>query len=146
MLVSFYRADFVTLTAVALSLYYLDKPENCRRVYFRYLVLLIFVSLFYDFLFLFWLNEYGEHDGSGESSLRRFSIVMSWISFCWRVPLSLVFWKDSLDFVSIVKGKDTKGPMSSLDVQVAEIIRRHKERAPEVVNELEQNQLLIGQN
>ena len=87
MLVSFYRADFVTLTAVALSLYYLDKPENCRRVYFRYLVLLIFVSLFYDFLFLFWLNEYGEHDGSGESSLRRFSIVMSWISFCWRVSV-----------------------------------------------------------
>jgi hypothetical protein len=55
-----------------------------------------------------------------------------------------VFWKDSLDFVSIVKGKDTKGPMSTLDVQVAEIIRLHKERAPEIVNEYEQNQQLIG--
>jgi hypothetical protein len=85
-LVSFFRPDFVTLTAVALGLYFLDKPENCKRVYFRYLVLLLLVSIVYDFLFLFWINEYSdENDGSGESSLKKFSLLMSWISFCWRV-------------------------------------------------------------
>lgn len=86
MLVSFFRPDFVTLTAVALGLYFLDKPENCRRIYFRYLVVLLLVSIVYDFLFLFWINDYdNDNEGSGESSLKKFSLLMSWISFCWRV-------------------------------------------------------------
>lgn len=71
------------------------------------LVLLIFVSIAQDILWLM-LNrdtEDDDDDGGVERSVKSFSRKMSYVSLIWRVLLSIVLWKDSLDFVAIVKDK-----------------------------------------
>ena len=74
------------------------------------------VSLVYD---IFWLNINGnadDSDGGMEAEIRKFSLWMSYISFFFRVSLgflilqvilSLVLWRDSIEFVSTIKQKQT---------------------------------------
>jgi hypothetical protein len=41
-------------------------------------------------------------DGGLERNMRIFSLYMSYISFFLRIIVALVYWKDSLDFDSII--------------------------------------------
>jgi len=87
MLASQARADFITLTIVCITFYMLENTENLRRSTFRNLVGLIMVSLVYD---IFWFNINGnadDGDGGMEASIRKFSLLMSYISFFFRVSL-----------------------------------------------------------
>lgn len=87
MLTQFQRKDFITITVCALAIYYLSFPESVRRVQFRMLVLLIFVSMAQDVLWLM-VNrdtEDDEDDGGVERSVKSFSRKMSYISLGWRV-------------------------------------------------------------
>jgi hypothetical protein len=78
---------------------------------FRWLVAGIFISLLYD---LFWFglasSDYGgestlrQPDGGLEKNLKRFSLNMSYVSFFLRLIIALVYWKDSLDYDSIMLG------------------------------------------
>ena len=56
--------------------------------------------------------------------MRKFSLLMSYISFFFRILMALVFWKDSLDFERIMLRK--KGPEIEVDSgrSSSQIIRR----------------------
>lgn len=68
------------------------------------LVLMIFLSLIADLVW-FYVNDLSNdvEDGGIEKSVRSFSLTMSYFSFFFRFIVALVFWKDSLDFVRIIK-------------------------------------------
>jgi hypothetical protein len=42
-----------------------------------------------------------------EKNIRKFSLMMSYISFFVRIIVALVYWKDSLDFDTIIQGKNS---------------------------------------
>ena len=109
MLLMLKRPAFVNITVAALAFYVLENPQNISRQTFRGLVLLIVLSWVYDFIWLFFIDasvsEEDEEDGGNEYKLRRFIRVLSYIALMFKVILVLVFWKDSLDFRNIIKGK-----------------------------------------
>lgn len=91
-LVMYYRPDFINMTVCIVAIYMMFNTDTITKTKFRFLVLGIVISLFYD---LFWFimvhSEYAEEkktDGSGESGLRKFSLIMSYVSFLFRVKLS----------------------------------------------------------
>ena len=99
----FIRADFVSLTICCVALQMVLHPERAERNYFRYLVLGLVISLFYDIFWLFiksgeYHSELNVEDGGSETKVRRFSLYMSYFNFFFRIFMTLVFWKDSLDF------------------------------------------------
>ena len=44
-------------------------------------------------------------DGGNEYKIRRFTKFVSWISLLFKLIVVAVFWKDSIDFRSIIRGK-----------------------------------------
>jgi hypothetical protein len=83
--------------------------ERVTQNTFRLLVLGIFISIIYD---LFWFsvnssayNQDQASDGGLEKRIRVFSLYMSYISFFVRLIMGLIYWKDSLDFDTIMMGK-----------------------------------------
>lgn len=67
------------------------------------------MSWIYDFLWLFFIDasasEEDEEDGGNEYKLRRFVRLISYIHLLFKVIVVAVFWKDSLDFRNIIRGK-----------------------------------------
>ena len=100
------RPCFLSLTAIALALYVLEYPENIQRNTFRQLVVLLVLSWGYDFMQLFFIDasasDEDEEDGGNEYKLRRFTRLLTYITLLFKVIVVLVFWKDSLDFRSII--------------------------------------------
>ena len=147
MLTQIHRKDQISITVCAIGLYMLSYPENTRRYQFRMLVALIFLSIVQD-VFWFVLNrdtEDDEDDGGLERGVKSFSRAMSFVSFVWRVSLvntclndlvfvwdfanlcvfillqfvlAMILWKDSLDFVGIVKAKSVSREEQSLEDRV----------------------------
>lgn len=127
MLTQMHRKDMITITVCAIGFYMLSFPENTRRYQFRMLVGLIFISIIQD-AFWFVLNkdtEDDEDDGGMERGVKSFSRTMSFVSFAWRFLLAMVLWKDSLDFVSIIKAKSVSKEDQSLEQRVEQIMREH---------------------
>ena len=56
--------------------------------------------------------------GGVERSVKAFSRKMSYLSFTWRILLALVLWKDSLDFIAIVKNKSIDDEALTLEQRV----------------------------
>ncbi len=85
--VMFFRPDFVNLTVCIIGIYMLHNTERIKRITFRLLVLLIFVSLIYDIMYFMIGNQSGDqpYDGGIEKGIRNFSSTMSYISFFFRV-------------------------------------------------------------
>ena len=84
---SFLKADFVTLTCVAIGLLFIHDASNLERSIFRKLVGLVFFSLVYD---LVWFSIYNENlenklDGEIQTGLRKFSLLINYFSFLFRV-------------------------------------------------------------
>lgn len=98
----------------------LSFPENTRRAMFRMLVLLIFVSLVQDVFWFVWNRDIDddEDDGGLERTVKSFSRTMSFVSFFWRFVLAMILWKDSLDYVGIVKAKSVNKEELSLEDRV----------------------------
>ena len=110
----------VTMTVCTLGFHFLTFPETVRRSQFRMLVLLIALSILQDIAW-FILNrdiEDDEEDGGVERSVKAFSRKMSYLSFTWRILLALVLWKDSLDFIAIVKNKSIDDEALTLEQRV----------------------------
>lgn len=106
-LTMFMRADFINLTICVVALYMVFEPENIKRDFFRMLVLGIVISLFYDIFWLFmksgeYHSDINLEDGGLETRVRRFSLYVSYFAFFFRIFMGLVFWKDSIDFESII--------------------------------------------
>ena len=101
------RPVFLSLTVAAIALYVLEYPQTIQRNTFRGLVALLAISWVYDFITLFLIessaSEEDEEDGGNEYKLRRFTRLFSYISLIFKVIVVLVFWKDSMDFRSIIQ-------------------------------------------
>jgi hypothetical protein len=67
------------------------------------------------------------HDGDMEKSLRRFSIVMTFISIFFRIFVFLIFWKASVDYFTIIgKVKEKYGYKNQSDMFTEkDMIRDH---------------------
>ena len=107
LLVHFYKADFVNLTICCVAIYLLSFANAMDAKYFRYMVFGIILTFAYD-LYWFW-EKYGEYSGDGdvidggvESKVRRFSLTMAWISFFYKIVMSFVYWKASIDYAAII--------------------------------------------
>ena len=109
LLVMLKRPAFLSLTVCALAIYVIDNPMAISRQTFRGLVLLLALSWVYDFIWLFMLDvsasEEDEEDGGNEYKLRRFVRLISYIHLIFKVIVVAIFWKDSLDFRNIIRGK-----------------------------------------
>ena len=102
----------------------MECPEALRRYRFRQLVALFFVSLVYDVTW-FMINRDVEEDDSGglEYNVRRFSRMISYVSFFWRILLCLILERVSFDFLTIIKYKKTSVTQAeSLEQKVQRII------------------------
>ena len=103
------RSCFLSLTVVALALYVLEYPESIGRQTFRFFVVLLVASWVYDFLQFFVIDasaaEEDEEDGGNEYMLRRFVRLVAFIAMVFKLLLVVVFWKDSLDFRNVIRGK-----------------------------------------
>ena len=84
---SFLKADFVTLTCVAIGLLFVHDASNLERSTFRKLVGLVFFSLVYDLVWFSIFNEDLENklDGEIQTGLRKFSLLINYFSFLFRV-------------------------------------------------------------
>ena len=88
----YYRADFITLTVVAMGLYLVSNigekvnGEYLGQTHFAWLMFAIVVSLIYDLLW-FYMNNYVSDNSDPEGSVKRFSLRMSYVSFIWRFIL-----------------------------------------------------------
>mmetsp|Transcript_48881 Transcript_48881/g.35983 ORF Transcript_48881/g.35983 Transcript_48881/m.35983 type:complete len:105 (-) Transcript_48881:168-482(-) len=103
----FHRPDYINLTICVVALYMLYNTETITKMRFRMLVLGIILTLVFD---LFWFaikhQEYSsesQSDGGLETGIRRTVLILSYLSFFFRLLVAIVFWKDSMDFDNIVK-------------------------------------------
>ena len=105
----------------------MEFPESVRRWRFRQLVALIAVSLIYDIVW-FIINRDAEDDEGGlEYNVRRFSRIISYVSFFWRILLAIIVEKVSLDFIAIIKGKKHNlKHAESLEFKVEKIVKEHE--------------------
>lgn len=103
------KPAFMTLTVTMLAIYILHNTHHISRQTFRGLVLLLAVSWIYDFVWLMIIepSSYDEdlEDGGHEYKLRRFVKFVSYITLFFKLVVVAVFWKDSLDYRRIIKGK-----------------------------------------
>lgn len=107
----YYRPDFMSLTAIAMGTYAVECPNFFRRWVFRLLVCFIAFTFVFDFIHLIFLHDSREDDEADcemTKNVRRFSYFFAWISFLIRPVVIVVFWKDSLDFMKIIKNQSSE--------------------------------------
>ena len=72
---------------------------------FRVLVVFIIFSLILDITWFF-LRDVGDgkdpESQSGESTVITFSFVMAYISFVFKIIMSIIYWRTSIDFASVI--------------------------------------------
>ena len=103
---AFYRNDFMSLTAITMGIYAMECPNYFRRWVFRLLVAFIAITFVFDIIHLIFLHDSREDDEADSDmtkNVRRFSYLFAWLSFLFRPVVIVVFWKDSLDYLKIVK-------------------------------------------
>jgi hypothetical protein len=85
----FFRPDFLTSLVGALAIFYLNDNDNISREKFRYLPLFQLVSIAYDAIWLFGIQdlfrEGAAEEGGLEAQIKNFSITMSYIAFGFKV-------------------------------------------------------------
>lgn len=83
------------------AIYILLNLQHIKRNAFRWLVLGVFLSILYDLMWLFAQSTAADKFGAPST----YSLFMTTCSFLVRLVMALVYWKDSLDFDSIMMGK-----------------------------------------
>jgi len=106
-MIMFHRPDYINLTICVVALYMMFNTESITKIRFRMLVAGIVLTLIFD---LFWFalkhSEYSSDskDGGGlETGVKRTVLILSYLSFFFRLLVAIVFWKDSMDFQNIIK-------------------------------------------
>ena len=90
LLVMFLRPDFLNLTICVMGLYMMFNIELISKGKFRILVVGILLSLIYDGVWFYlkhseYAADASKSDGSAEAVVRKFSLVVSYASFFFRV-------------------------------------------------------------
>ena len=105
----YYRPDFMSLTALSGAFFFFEKPGCVRRSMFKVFVYFLCATFVFDFLHLFVLHSSladDEADSGMTRSVRHFSYLFVWISFCFRPIVCVVMWRNYQDFMKLVKGKE----------------------------------------
>jgi len=119
---SFMRPDFMNLTAIAIGIYVVELPHAFRRWVFRVLVVFLLICFIYDIddvIFMHSSEEDDDADGGVQGHVRIFSKLFTWLSLIFRPIVIIVFWKDSLDFMKIIRGQNLGGAGVHSEVQMA---------------------------
>ena len=86
--VMYSRPDFINMTICIVALFMMFHTERISKTKFKMLVVGILISLLYDIVwFIMAHSEYAneQKNDSGESGVRKFSLMMSYASFILRV-------------------------------------------------------------
>ena len=102
MLAQYARKDFLVITGCCCAWYYMEFPETVRRRSFRTLVGIFVLSLAYDVLRFILINSDDSDDeesGGLEKNVRKFSTIIAYISFGFRVSQNFYVNKFCIDRV-----------------------------------------------
>lgn len=103
---TFMRADFVSLTCIALAFMAISMPELQGRRTFRLVTAYLLVTFVYDTFWLLFLRdsdaEDAEEGGTGKF-IRAIGVLCMLISFFFRIVVFAVMWKVSLNYVKTIK-------------------------------------------
>ena len=103
---SLMRPDFLSLTCIALAYMATNEPLRFGRRVFRIVVGMMVATFVYDLIWLFIIRssqaEDVENGGQG-GFIRGVSIMMAYISFFFRIVVTAVFWKVSLNYSKLIR-------------------------------------------
>ena len=101
------RPDFLTQLVCVIALLFLSEAENINRDKFRLLPLLLLLSIIYDFVWLFFIQDLkgeGQREHGGiENSVKKFSLHVTYIEFIYKIPFFFVLWKVSYNYLADIK-------------------------------------------
>jgi hypothetical protein len=60
------KPDFLTQSAVGLAIYYFYYPDNVRRSNFRALTALVFISIAYDLVWIYFIQDFSDSKSSND--------------------------------------------------------------------------------
>lgn len=115
----FYKPDFLSIAVVTLGLYVVQHPVTIKRATFRGLVLLLFISIIYDLIFMLLIDNPARDDAidSGTTgTLRGVAWYIVWTSVFFRPIVIMIFWKDSLSFRTIIKNQGAQKQEDKLNL------------------------------
>jgi len=120
----FLRPDFLNLTICLTAFFMLDHQSILTKNKFRVLVLALLLSIIYDLVWVFtktseYTSSNDSTDGSAETGLRKFSLLMSYASFILRVSQifynthidtnDCCFWQNSTRLLKILRTESRSG-------------------------------------
>ena len=86
------RPDFITGIVCLLSVFFLTENDNINRDTFRFLPVLLFISMIYDFIWLFYVQDMEREsrmqEGGLESPVKKFAIQVSYVAFFFKVSFN----------------------------------------------------------
>ena len=107
---AFGRPDFLNLTIVTLCILQINEPRFLRRNYFRLLILVVIVSIFYDIYWTLYLSsEFSKDQQNPEESAvdvyhKQNAVMWTIFNIMWKAFVFLpTIWRVSLDFKAILK-------------------------------------------
>lgn len=106
-LVCFSRPDFLTTLVCVLAIFYLNDNDDINRDQFRFLPVLLLISIAYDALWLFYLQD-DEKEGQIEEggillTIIEFSLTISYVNFFFKFLVFFVLWKVSYNYLLDIK-------------------------------------------
>ena len=126
----FYRADFLTTLVNVLAIFFLNDLDGLDRDHFRLLPLLQLLSIGYDTTWLFILqdlnNESVQENGL-ESSVKRFSLSLSYVQYGFKVSIRLTNQLCSFASIKYMGISRLTSALSNIyDVSVRNIFSNHE--------------------
>ena len=80
----------MTITGCAIGFYFLKLPETLSKARFRMLIAMFLISLIYDLIWFFIFDDEEEDEDGVEYNIMKFSRIMGYISFGFRIILSIL--------------------------------------------------------
>lgn len=102
-LVCFSRPDFLTTLVCVLAIFYLNDNDDINRDQFRFLPILLLISIAYDSLWLFYLQDDEQEGQISEGGILltiiEFSLTISYVNFFFKVSAPSII----LTFLFVIK-------------------------------------------
>ena len=101
------RPDFITQCVLVLAILFLSDTDNISRDRFRTLPFVLLISIFYDFIWLIFIQDMakeGARDHGGlELPVKKFALTVTWIAWIFKFPFFFVLWKVSYNYLLDIK-------------------------------------------
>lgn len=87
------RPDFITTLVCVLAIFYLNDNDDLNRDHFRFLPILTLISIGYDAVWLFYIQdeekESSHEEGGLEEPIKSFSLTITYVNFFFKVSFTL---------------------------------------------------------